>query len=116
MANGGALLYFLVNKCTYSKMDCVKNIGCFANCDPITFPFLAMETGEHILTFEWMGTKKTIVLDATAGEEIIIPNYFNDHSDVIFTIKMPSGKYYYWSELVDLDLITCPEDYEEDCQ
>ncbi len=96
-------------------MACIKNIGCFCSCDDVIFPYEAIQTGEHVINFNWLNTKGIIKIQAIAGELMVIPNFFNEHSDVTFTIKQPSGDYFYWSELVDLGLITCPDDYEEDC-
>src|SRR5690554_5634573 len=114
MANGGALFYFLVYKCTDSKMDCVKNIGCFPSCQIIRFPYPAIETGVHLLIYEWLGTKKTIAFDAVQGEHFYIPNNFNESSDPLFSIKLPSGNYLCWDSVLE-QLTTCPADLGTDC-
>ena len=107
MADGGTLFYFLVNKCTHGKMDCIKNIGCFPSCNAIRFPYKALETGVHLLVYEWLGSKKSIVFEAVAGEYFYIPNNFNESSDPVFSIKQPSGTFLCWDS--DLEqLVSCP--------
>ena len=45
-----------------------------------------------------------------------IPNQFNDNSDVVFTIKQPSGNYYYWTELMDLGIAPDADGDEDECK
>ncbi len=95
-------------------MDCIKNIGCYPSCNAIKFPYPALETGVHFVVFDWLGTKKTIAFEAVEGEQFYIPNYFNESSDPVFSIKQPSGDYLCWDKELEA-LAVCPDDCGKDC-
>src|SRR5680860_39511 len=95
-------------------MACIKNIGCFPSCEAILFPYEALETGVHTIMFDWLGVRKAIMVEATAGEKITIPNFFNESSDPVFSILQPSGDYLCWDVENEM-LADCPDDCGEDC-
>lgn len=95
-------------------MDCVKNIGCFPSCNAIKFPYPALETGVHFVIFDWLGSKKTIAFEAVEGEIFYIPNFFNESSDPVFSIKQPSGSYLCWDKELEA-LAVCPDNCGKDC-
>src|SRR5680860_37855 len=96
-------------------MACIKNIGCFPSCEAILFPYEALETGVHTIMFDWLGVRKAITVEATAGEKITIPNFFNESSDPVFSILQPSGDYLCWDVENEM-LADCPDDCGEDCE
>jgi hypothetical protein len=68
------------------------NIGCFGHCEVIETEFVATETGEHIIMFNFLGAVRPIVIDLEIGDPINIPvGSFNEDSEQFFTIQMPSG-------------------------
>ena len=75
-------------------MKCNNHIGCYPSCEPIELPFLAQETGTHVLSWIWLGQKQGLAFEATDGEPIEFVNLFNEHSTLTFRLKSPSGKYY----------------------
>lgn len=74
-------------------MACINNIGCFSGCDPIEL-FPAKETGEHVIQWWWLGVSQTLMVDGSDGEALVLPNIFNEHSMVNFSIQTPGGQYY----------------------
>lgn len=74
-------------------MACVNNIGCFSACVPIEI-FPAEMSGEHIIEWEWLGIKRILTIDGVEGEDLTLPNIFNEYSTFNLTIKAPNGKYY----------------------
>jgi len=90
-------------------LDCCKNIidlGCVSSCGSITLPYLATESGQHVLLINSFGTKRSYPFTANIGEnfEIDMSN-FNESMTSVFQIIKPSGSSY--STTVDSIQYSC---------
>ena len=79
-------------------MSCCTNIadiGCVSICGAIILPFLANETGTHIVEISFLNIGYSIAIEAEAGQPFEIPlTDFNESACISFKIKNPDCGYY----------------------
>ena len=72
--------------------DTLINLGCFDVCTDLQTGVMTDETGLHVLEIKFMSItiKKEVTL--TSGDEIVLPKmYINEFSEIIVSVKKPSG-------------------------
>lgn len=71
---------------------CTKDLGCFAKDQNIDFGFVNPCPGDADFTFQiWNnGSFMESVVTFGTGDQIVLPYTFNENSDVMIKIKLPS--------------------------
>lgn len=80
--------------CTNDNIKCIDSkiyLGCFDNCNTIPLSFNAKQTGTHELVFRYEGQINKVEFEGVTGNEIMIPNVFNDYRKTVFNIINPDG-------------------------
>lgn len=73
--------------CTTTLNFCPQNV-----CGEIDFDIVAIDSGEHILTTEFLGVQIVIKKTFTAGEKIIFPlDLLNENYEYSVNIFDPTG-------------------------
>lgn len=77
---------------------CLNNaefIGCFVQCDDIDTGLVSNQSGIHTLSYFFLDGQKRMEFNvAMIGDNLIIPNIFNEFAEAVFRITQPDGTLY----------------------
>jgi hypothetical protein len=85
-------------------------VGCFGSCSEIPLLIESDYTGTATLQFDWMGKRYNYEVIVVEGEQIVLPNLFNETSSVVFRLQKPDGSFFSLgneSESQPTEPITC---------
>lgn len=78
-------------------INCCENIafvGCFGSCSNIPLLINSDYTGTATITFDWLGKNYQYDIIVEDGEQVVLPNIFNENSSIIFKLQKPDGSYF----------------------
>jgi len=90
-------------------VNCCENIqfvGCFGSCEAIPLLLQSDYTGVAELQFNWLNRYLTYDIVVEQGEQIVMPNIFNEQSVVVFKIKRSDGTYFTFPEGSESEPVT----------
>jgi hypothetical protein len=78
-------------------INCCENItfvGCFGSCELIPLLIDSDYTGSATMKFDWLGKTYSYDVIVEDGEQVVIPNIFNERSSVIFKLQKTDGSFF----------------------
>ena len=67
------------------------NLGCFGSCEDINTGIVAAMDGDYTVNAYFLAAVITQTVPLLTGEELIIPNIYNENATIIFNIQDPNG-------------------------
>jgi len=78
-------------------INCCENIafvGCFGSCSNIPLLINSDYTGTATITFDWLGKNYQYDIIVEDGEQVVLPNIFNESSSIVFKLQKPDGSFF----------------------
>ena len=76
------------NRCTTKK-----DLGCYGFKDMISVDLTPTQSGTHVLEYNFLGAIHKYPFGATIGQNVTLPQVFNESRENCFRIKQPDGTY-----------------------